>query len=146
MSYGESTSAEIEATGKDAVDAAFRVHSKLGPGLLESSYEICLAYELRRRGHTVETQVPMPVVYDGVRLDAGYRFDLLVDKRVIVEMKAVDRLIPVFEAGPDVPPLSRLPLAFLINFNVVLFKDGIKRLVLKTAARSASDSDERNPS
>jgi GxxExxY protein len=76
MGYGESTSPEIEEIARTAVDAAFRVHSRLGPGVLESAYETCLAYELRKLGYHVETQVVLPILYDGVRLDAGYRIDL----------------------------------------------------------------------
>lgn len=131
MRYGESTSPEIEAIGKDIVDAAFNVHAKLGAGLLESAYRVCLAYELRRRGYFVETEVLLPVKYEGVRLDAGYRIDLLVNKVVVVEIKAVDKMLPVFEAQTlTYLKLSQLPLAYLINFNVTLFKDGIKRIVL----------------
>jgi GxxExxY protein len=80
------------------VDAAIRVHSVLGPGLLESAYEACLAYELRKRGLEIRTQVPLPISYDDLQLDAGYRIDMLVQDVIIVELKAVDSLAPIHEA------------------------------------------------
>jgi GxxExxY protein len=102
------------------VDAAIAVHSELGPGLLESTYEACLAYEIGRRGIAVRTQVPLPIRYKGIRLEAGYRVDLLLDTRVIVELKAVETILPVH--------MSQL-LGYLLNFNVKSMKDGIKRVV-----------------
>ena len=112
------------------VDSAIRVHSRLGPGLLESAYEVCLAYELRNRGYTILTQFPIPVVYDGVSVEAGYRADILVDDEVIVEVKAVSKLLPIHEAQL----LSYLRLAgrrvgLLINFHEVHLRDGIRRLI-----------------
>jgi GxxExxY protein len=112
------------------IDAAMRVHSKLGPGLLESAYEVCLAHELRNRGFVILTQFPIPVRYDGVCVDAGYRADILVDDEVIVEVKAVSKLISIHEAQL----LSYLRLAgrrvgLLINFHEVHLKDGIRRLI-----------------
>ena len=113
------------------INAAMKVHTELGPGLLESAYKKCLAYELRKRGRKVDIEVPQPVVYDGVRLDFGYRFDMLVDDAVIVEAKAVDAMHPVFEAQL----LSYLKLSgkkevgLLINFHVVHLKVGIKQMV-----------------
>ena len=143
MGYGEGMPERVEAIGKDVVDAAFKVHTKTGPGLLESSYRICLAYELRKRGHEVETEVVLPVVYDGIRLDAGYRIDVLVDKLVIVEAKSVEKLHPIFEAQTlTYLKLSNLPLAFLINFNVILFRDGIKRIVLSKYAKDLRRHEE----
>jgi GxxExxY protein len=112
-------------------DAAFALHRALGPGLLESTYEICLEYELAKRGHSVQRQVALPVVYETVRLDAGYRIDLLVDGAVIVEVKAVEALAPVHEAQIlTYLRLSGKRLGFLINFNVALLKQGIKRMIL----------------
>lgn len=106
-----------------------KVHTALGPGLLESAYETCLAYELRQRGLRVETQVTLPVKYDGVELDAGYRLDLLVESRVIVELKAVEKTIPLHEAQLlSYLKLSRRKVGLLINFNVERLKDGIKRM------------------
>ena len=113
------------------VDAAMRVHSVLGPGLLESAYEACLAHELRTRGLNVTTQVGLPVVYEGVRLDLGYRIDLLVEDAVIVEVKAIESLAPIHEAQLlSYLKLSGKRVGLLINFNVLHLKDGIKRTIL----------------
>ena len=89
---------EINDRSGRVVDAAIRVHSVLGPGLLESAYEACLAYELRRRGLRVHVQLPLPVVYEGIRIELGYRADLLVDDAVLVELKVVRKLLPIHEA------------------------------------------------
>lgn len=106
-----------------------KVHTALGPGLLESAYETCLAYELRQRGLRVETQVTLPVKYDGVELDAGYRLDLLVESRVIVELKAIEKMTPLHEAQLlSYLKLSGCKVGLLINFNVERLKDGIKRI------------------
>ena len=111
------------------IDAAMKVHSALGAGLLESAYEGCLAHELRKRGHKVLVQVALPVVYDGVRIDVGYRIDLLVDDLVVVEVKSVDKLAPIHDAQLlTYLRLSGYRLGHLINFNVQHLKDGIKRL------------------
>ena len=129
--YGESTSEKVEQVATIIVDAAFKVHATLGPGLLEAVYSICLAYDLRKRGLTVEREVALPIFYDGVRLDAGFRLDLIVDGCVIVETKAIERMIPVFEAQLlTYLKLTGLTLGLLINFNVPLIKDGIKRVIL----------------
>jgi GxxExxY protein len=90
----EPVPADVEVVAKDVVDAAFSVHKALGPGLLESVYETCLLHELKKRGRKVATQVPVPVVYDGLRLDAGLRLDMLVEDRLIVEIKSVERMNP----------------------------------------------------
>jgi GxxExxY protein len=112
------------------IDAAMKVHSLLGPGLMESTYEVCLKHELQQRRYFVESQVTLPVLYDGVLIDAGYRIDLLVDGKVIVELKAVDKLLPLYEAQLlTYLKLSKLKVGLLINFNVLHLKDGIKRLV-----------------
>ncbi|NLX99946.1 MAG: GxxExxY protein [Rhodopirellula sp.] len=112
------------------VDAAMKVHTALGPGLLESAYEGCLAYELRKRGLKVGTQVGLPVVYEGVNIEVGYRIDLLVEDLAIVELKAVDKIAPIHEAQLlTYLKLSGKRLGLLINFNVVHLKDGIKRMV-----------------
>ena len=127
----ESLPQQTEATARSVVDAALALHRALGPGLLESAYEACLAYELESRHHTVLRQVALPVVYQSVRLDAGYRVDLMVDDAVIVEVKAVDGLAPLHEAQLlTYLRLSRRRLGLLINFNVVLLKNGIKRMIL----------------
>ena len=131
MPFGETTSAEVERVAQQIVDAAFKVHSFFGPGLLESAYEACLAYELLKRGLKVETQVPVPLVYGDVTLDAGFRIDILVNGCVLVEVKAVERMIPVFEAQVlTYLKLTGVRLGFLINFNIPLLNDGIKRIVL----------------
>jgi GxxExxY protein len=102
-----------------------------GLGLLESVYSICLAHELRKRGLKVEREVKLPIFYDGVRLDAGLRIDLIVESCIIVETKAVEWLIPVFEAQLlTYLKLTGHTLGFLVNFNVTLIKDGIKRVIL----------------
>ena len=112
------------------VDAAMRVHTALGPGLLESAYEACLQHELRKRGLNVQTQVPLPVSYDGIAIDAGYRVDLLVEDAVIVELKAVDKIAPIHEAQLlSYLKISGRRLGLLINFHTLHLKDGIKRMV-----------------
>lgn len=112
------------------IGAAIDVHRQLGPGLLESSYEVCLAYELRRLGLNIRTQIPLPVVYKGVRLEAGYRIDILVENRVIVEVKAVDGLASIHTAQIlTYLKLRELKLGLLINFNSVRLTDGIKRVL-----------------
>lgn len=112
------------------ITAAMRVHSELGPGLLESAYTACLQHELRKAGLRSDAQVGLPVVYDGVKLDLGYRIDLLVEDLVIVELKSVDAIAPVHQAQIIYYlKLSGRSLGLLINFNVVHLKDGIKRFV-----------------
>lgn len=121
---------EIERVGKLILDAAYKVHTALGPGLLESVYEACLAYEIRRSGASLETQVQMPVAYDSIHVDAGIRLDMLVEKCVIVEIKAVENLNSLHEAQLlTYLRISGLRLGFLINFNVLHLRDGIKRMV-----------------
>jgi GxxExxY protein len=123
---------DIEAVGRQIVDASIKVHRALGPGLLESAYQHCLAYELRKRGLWVDCEVQLPVVYDGVRIDAGYRIDMLVEGSVIVENKAVQRLLPVHEAQLlTYLKLHDRRLGYLLNWNVPLMKQGIKRMVNK---------------
>ncbi len=109
---------------------AFQVHTALGPGLLESVYEAALAHELRKTGLTVATQVPIPVIYDDVRLELGFRLDLLVEGRVIVEIKSVEGLLDVqHKQLLTYLKLSKRKLGLLLNFNVVSLKDQIVRLV-----------------
>lgn len=123
--------ARAEAAARQCVDAALQVHEALGPGLLKSAYEHCLAHELALRGVEVQRQLALPVVYEGERLDAGYRLDLVVDGSVIVEVKSLDALAPIHDAQVlTYLKLSGLRIGLLINFNVVLFKQDIKRLVL----------------
>ncbi len=131
MAYGERTTPEIERVATAIIDAAYKVHTKLGPGLLESIYEACLEYELLKRGMRVQRQVKLPVVYDGVLLDAELRLDLLVEDLVIVEVKAVEKMIPLFEAQAlTYLKLTGKRLCLLLNFNVERIKDGMKRVVL----------------
>ena len=112
------------------ITAAMRVHSELGPGLLESTYTACLQHELKKAGLKSDAQVGLPVVYDGVKLDLGYRIDILVEDLVIVELKSVDAIAPVHQAQIiSYVKLSGRSLGLLINFNVAHLKDGIKRFV-----------------
>lgn len=112
------------------IGVAIRVHKELGPGLLESAYEACLAFELRDAGLSVEVKKPLPVSYRGVRLDCGYRIDLVVENKVIIELKAVEKVLPIHEAQIlSYLKLSGLQLGLLINFNSLYLKDGIKRVV-----------------
>jgi GxxExxY protein len=121
----------LEAVGRHVVDAAIKVHTALGPGLLESAYEHCLAFELRDRGLKAERQVPLPIIYRGMKLDAGYRLDLLVEGSVIVEIKAADSMPRLFEAQVlTYLKLSGCRLGYLVNFNTGQVRDGLRRLVL----------------
>lgn len=121
----------VNRVASEIVDAALQVHSKLGPGLLESVYEVCLAHELRKRGFSVERQRPIPVMYDGVRFDEGFRVDLLVEGRVIVELKATSNEHPIHKAQlMTYLKLTGLRLGFLINFNKKYIRDGIERVAL----------------
>ena len=113
-----------------AIEAAFKVHRWFGPGLLESAYEVCLVHELANMGFAVETQVALPVVYRGVQLDAGYRLDIWLDRKVVIEVKAVEELHPVHTAQMiTYLKLTENRLGLLINFRSALLKDGIRRIV-----------------
>jgi GxxExxY protein len=112
------------------ITAAMKVHSALGPGLLESAYEACLIYEIRKHNLDVKSQLPLPVMYEGIRIDAGYKIDLLIEETVIVELKTVEKILPVHQAQL----LSYLRLAnkrvgLLINFHVARLREGIKRMM-----------------
>jgi GxxExxY protein len=118
--------------GDIVLGGAMKVHSALGPGLLESAYEICLAHEITKQGLSIKQQVLLPVQYNGLKLDAGYRLDLLVHNKVIVELKAVEKLLPIHTAQLlSYLKLSQLALGYLLNFNVVHMRDGIKRVINK---------------
>ena len=118
-----------ETTGR-IIDAAMKVHTALGPGLLESAYEACLLFELHRRGLKATQQVELPVIYEGVKIDVGYRIDLLVEDAVIVELKSVEKVLPIHHAQLiSYLKLSGKRVGLLINFNVEHLKDGIKRMV-----------------
>lgn len=115
----------------EIVDAALKVHSALGPGLLESAYAVCLRHELIKRGLKVTSEVPVPVVYDGIRLEAGYKLDLLVEDTVVVELKAIEALAPIHQAQIiSYLKLAGKPVGLLINFHSLHLKDGIKRFVV----------------
>ena len=121
---------DVEEIAKIIVDSAIKVHRALGPGLLESAYQHCLAYELRKRGLRVECEALLPIVYDGQQVDAGYRIDMLVEGGVIVENKTVDQLLPIHQAQLlTYLKLQDCRLGFILNWNVRLMKDGIKRMV-----------------
>jgi len=114
----------------EIVDSAMKVHSSLGPGLLESAYEACLLFELRRRGLDAQTQVGLPVIYEDVNLDVGYRLDVLVEGRVVVEIKSVESIKPIHKAQLlSYLKLSGHKVGLLVNFNVTRLKDGIRRMV-----------------
>jgi GxxExxY protein len=113
------------------IGCVYKVHSELGPGLLESTYEVCLAYELFKAGLIVECQKALPVVYDGLKLDVGYRIDMLVNNQVILELKAVESIAPIHKAQlMTYLKLSELKLGLLLNFNVKDMKNGINRIIM----------------
>jgi len=121
----------IEEVFKKVLDCSFQVHTALGPGLLESAYEECLYYELVNAGLKVEKQKPLPLVYKDVKLDAGYRVDLFVEKSVVVEIKSVEALADIHLAQIlTYLKLSGCKLGLLVNFNVRHLKDGIKRVIM----------------
>lgn len=121
---------DIEETAHEIVDACVKVHKALGPGLLESAYQTCLAYELRQRGIPVQVEVLQPVYYGEVTIDAGYRLDMLVTDQIIIENKAVEQILPIHQAQLlTYMKLKGCTLGFLINWNVPVIKDGIKRYV-----------------
>jgi GxxExxY protein len=121
----------VEDVGRAVLNAAFKVHTALGPGLLESVYQTCTAYEITQSGLLAPTEVALPVVYKGVKLDAGLRLDMLVNNCVIVEFKAVETVLPVHTAQViTYLKITGIRLGFLINFNVIRLKDGIKRIAV----------------
>lgn len=123
-------SSRTEEVAKNVLDAAFKVHTVLGPGLLEFVYEACLIHELNMREIKVEGQVSIPIIYEGMKIDTGVRIDILVENSVIVEIKAVDNIIPVYKAQLlTYLKLSGIRLGLLINFNTLHLRDGISRLV-----------------
>ena len=120
-----------EAIAKKIVDSAFTVHKNLGPGLLEKVYEICFCHELSKRGLKCQRQIGIPIIYDGIKFDEGLQLDVLVEELVICELKAVEEMNPVWEAQIlSHLKLTNKRLGFLINFNVTLIKEGIKRIIL----------------
>jgi GxxExxY protein len=124
-------SESAERAAREVLDAAFEIHTALGPGLLESVYEACLVHDLARKRVPVRRQVPVQISYNGLQLEAGLRLDLLVDEQVIVEIKVAERIIPVHEAQIlSYLKLANLRLGLLINFNVARLKEGIRRFAL----------------
>lgn len=127
----EAIPARLNELSRIAVDAAYKVHSALGPGLLESVYETCMAHELKKCGLFVEQQIAVPICYDGLQLEAAFRLDLLIEKSLIIELKSVEVLLPIHAAQMlTYLKLTGCRLGLLINFNVHLIRDGIKRIVL----------------
>jgi len=127
----EAISEELNALSRKVVDAAFQVHKNLGPGLLESVYEACLCHELKKREIPFQKQASLPIIYDGLEIEAGLRIDLWIDKKLIVELKAVEHLHDVHQAQlMTYMKLTNTRLGLLINFNVPVIKQGIKRIVL----------------
>jgi GxxExxY protein len=120
---------ETDRTTGQVVDAAIKVHSALGPGLLESAYRLCLAHELRKRGFPVQLEVPLPITYDGIKIDAGYRLDILVAGTVLVEVKAITKQHPIHEAQLlSYLKLGDYRVGLLVNFHVRQLKTGITRM------------------
>lgn len=121
---------EVNQITEKIIGIAMKVHSALGPGLLESAYHACFLWELNKQGFLVDSEVMLPVVYDGERIDAGYRMDLLIEDMVVVELKAIDKVLPIHEAQLiTYLKLSGKKVGLLINFNVLHLRDGITRRV-----------------
>jgi len=122
--------ANIETIAKSIVDASIKVHKTLGPGLLESVYQKCLAYELEKHGLNVQCEVFLPVTYGEIKIDSGFRIDMKIQDQIIIENKTVESLLPIHKAQLlTYLKLANLKLGFLLNWNVTLMKDGIKRIV-----------------
>jgi GxxExxY protein len=120
----------IEELGNTVIGAAIKVHRTLGPGLLESAYQKCLDYELRKIGLRVECELALPIQYEAVRIDVGYRIDMIVEELIIIENKTVERLLPIHEAQLlTYLKMRGCRLGYLLNWNVPMLRDGIKRLV-----------------
>lgn len=128
---------DIEAIAKDIVDCAIKVHKALGPGLLESAYQHCHVFELKKRGWDVQAEVKLPLIYEDQKIDVGYKIDTFINKLVIVENKAVETLLPVHEAQLlTYMKLTGCKIGFLLNWNVPLMKNGIKRFVLNLPGKT----------
>ena len=122
---------KFDILSNQIIRCAIEVHKSLGPGLLESTYEECLSYELKQNKITHETQPSLPVKYKNILLDCGYRIDILVDNKIIIELKSVEKLMPIHTAQLlTYMKLSNIKIGLLMNFNVMRLKDGMKRLVL----------------
>ncbi len=122
---------ELNELSYKIIGCVYKVHGELGPGLLESTYEVCLEYELLKEGLLVERQKALPVFYDKLKLDAGYRIDLLVNQQIILELKSVDEIAPIHKAQiMTYLKLSGIKLGLLLNFNVMDMKKGINRIIM----------------
>ncbi len=136
----------IEVIATDIVDAAIKVHRALGPGLLESAYQSCLAFELRKRGRNILTEVTLPINYEGQKIDAGYRVDMLVDDLVIIENKVVEALLPIHQAQLlTYLKLKDCHLGFLLNWNVNLMRNGIRRIVYNLPGQNPYPKTKSSP-
>jgi GxxExxY protein len=132
---------ELNEISSRILAAAFKVHTAIGPGVLESVYQTCLHHELRKAGLRVDAQVAVPVQYDGLQMESGYRIDLLVEDTVIVELKCVDALLPIHKAQLlTYLKLANKPLGLLLNFNVVHLREGIKRILNNRYRRAQSSA------
>jgi len=121
---------EVERLATLAVDAAFAVHTELGPGLLESAYQSCFAHELSLRGVTYQRELSVPLNYKGIRIEAGFRADVIMEQKLLIELKAVDQILPIHKAQViTYLKLLRFPLGLLVNFNEVLIKHGIQHVL-----------------
>ena len=128
---------DIDASAKDFVDCAIKVHKALGPGLLESAYQHCHTYELKKRGWDAQTEVKLPLLYEDQKIDIGYKIDTLINNLVIIENKVVESVLPVHEAQLlTYMKLSGCNLGFLLNWHVSLMKHGIKRFVLNLSGET----------
>ncbi len=122
---------EFESITREIIGSAIEVHKQLGPGLLESAYEECLVYELQQKGYKIERQKPIPIIYKEIKLDYGYRIDILVENKVLLELKSIEAIAPVHEAQIlTYMKFSDTKIGLLINFNVTVLKNGLKRYVL----------------
>jgi GxxExxY protein len=126
------TPTERDPLTQDVIGLAIDVHRELGPGLLESTYEECLCFELKRTGMALQRQLALPVMYKSMRLDCGYRLDVVIERRLILELKTVERLLPIHEAQMmTYLKLSGITTGLLLNFNSVVLRDGIRRMMTK---------------
>lgn len=138
MNRRDAETQSFKAITEKVIGACIEIHRTLGPGLLESAYEECLCYELARLGFKFERQVPLPVKYKNAHLDCGYQLDVVVENRIILELKAAEQLLPIHDAQLlTYLKLSGLTLGLLINFNVPVLKDGIKRIANNFVGSSA---------
>lgn len=126
------TPTERDPLTQDVIALAIEVHRELGPGLLESAYEECLCFELGRKGIDLQRRLALPVMYKSIRLDCGYRLDVVIEQRLILELKTVERILPIHEAQMlTYLKLSGIPTGLLLNFNSVVLRDGVRRMMMK---------------